>query len=59
VEVSIRFVDEYATSYEAEERLRAKGIASKEIRKKRLLDAAAAALILQSFLDSQNRSESR
>ncbi|MBN8549185.1 MAG: Holliday junction resolvase RuvX [Deltaproteobacteria bacterium] len=53
VQVDIQFVDEYASSYEAEEKLRSAGVSGRQLKKDGFLDAASAAVILQSFLDAQ------
>ncbi len=53
VDVKLEFVDEYASSYEAEARLRSAGSRGKDMKRSGKLDAAAAVLILQSYLDSR------
>lgn len=49
--VKIRFVDEYCTSQDSIEKLALGGIASRAARREGRIDAASAALILQSYLD--------
>jgi len=49
------FADETLSSVRAEEALRAAGVRPERIRKR--LDAAAAAVILQDYLDARNRGE--
>lgn len=53
VEIQIHFVDEYSSSYEAEEQLRRSGKSGKRLKKEGLLDAASAAIILQTYLDAE------
>ena len=51
-QISIKFVDEYGTSFEAEERLSQMGVSAKRAKSERLVDSMAAAIILQQYLDS-------
>ena len=52
VEVAIEYVDEYASTYEAHEKLGLSGSSVQAARKSGRIDAASAALILQAYLDS-------
>lgn len=54
VKIEIYFVDEYATSFDAEEKLRLSGASGKHLKKSGRLDAASAALILQAYLDTEH-----
>lgn len=49
----IIFVDEYGSSVEAEGRLRGKKSAGRALKDRGIVDAAAAAVILQEYLDSR------
>jgi putative Holliday junction resolvase len=51
----VEFVDERYSSAEAEHRLREQGLDGRQIRRE--LDAVAAALILQTFLDARHRDD--
>ena len=53
VQIEIQFVDEYVSSYEAEEKLRLAGTSGKHLKRDGLLDAASAAIILQSYIDAE------
>lgn len=61
-EITIAYVDEYSSSTEAEERFRESRVGrsrkkSAQTRSKGVIDALAAAIILQSYLDAQKRSQ--
>ena len=53
IDIEIVFVDEYASSHEAEELLRRAGNSGKQLKKSGLLDAASAAIILQAYIDAE------
>ena len=60
VAVEVRFIDEYSSTAEAEERFRESRVGrsrkkSAQERHKGVIDALAAAIILQSYLDAQKR----
>ena len=52
--VTINYVDEYASSFEAEENLRERGGVSAADRRRGIVDSVAAALILQRYLEREN-----
>lgn len=54
--VPVEFVDERLTSVQAERAVRSLGLKRSEREQKQRIDAAAAVLLLQTFLDRQTRS---
>ena len=55
VDITLVLVDEYASSFAAEEQLREAGNRGRGLKQSGKLDAASAALILQSYLDSREQ----
>lgn len=58
IQVRIEFVDEYSSSYDAEEKIRSSGKRAKALKQKGIIDAAAATIILQTYLDRDTKIES-
>ena len=54
--ISVEFIDERLTSVQAERAVRSLGLKRTEREQKERIDAAAAMLLLQTFLDRQTRS---
>ena len=54
--IPVEFLDERLTSVQAERAVRSLGLKRSEREQKERIDAAAAILLLQTFLDRQNRS---
>jgi putative Holliday junction resolvase len=52
-EVSIEFIDEFLSSVEAKQRLKESSIKEVVARKKGIIDAVAATILLQAYLDSK------
>jgi len=52
--LKIQFVDEYCSSHEAQERLHSVNRKGSAARRREVIDAVSASVILQTFLDSRN-----
>lgn len=55
VQISVHYVDEYLSSEEAKQRLNIPGNPEKEIRKRGMIDALSASIILENYLKSLSK----